>query len=175
MLHKLRSELEGQYPPGCAKVLEEIEKSFVFEMFNSQVALSVGNLIVQISQEYKEDVIVRITRESDELTVFQYVGNSKSQRNIDFALAKRNTVLKTGHCSLWAMAQELTNGGLEDIFQENSNCLPVGGAFPIYVGKQLVATIAVSGLRDGKDHKVIEDALCSYLNKEIPVFKGKLI
>lgn len=175
MLNKLKEQLKGQYSPGCAKVLEEIEEALSFETFNSKEALSLGNLIVKLSKEYTEDIVLRITRESDELPIFQYVEDSKSQRNIDIALLKRNTVLKTGYCSLLAMAQELTNGGLEDIFQENSNYLPVGGDFQVYVEKRLIATIAVSGLHDGMDHKLIVDLLCSYLNKKIPVFSGKLI
>ncbi|KUP25916.1 heme-binding protein [Paenibacillus sp. DMB5] len=175
MLEKLKNQLAGQYPMGCAQELEDTEAELEFDIFGSEIALELGSMIVNMAQKYGEDVVVQITREKDQIVIFQYLGDSRSQRNIDFAQGKRNTVLKTGHCSLWALAQELSIGGLDEVFNENSQCIPVGGAFPIYVNSELVATICVSGLREGMDHQVIIDALGNYLNKEVPEFRGKLI
>lgn len=174
-LEELREQMQGKYPMGCAKELEDTEAALVFSEFTSDTALSLGTVLVHTAEQYNEDIIALIVREKDQIPVFQYIGDESSQRNVDFAMKKRNTVLQTGHCSLWAMAQAQTKGGLDDVFGELSVCLPVGGAFPIYVSDELLATICVSGLHDGMDHELIVEALSSYLDVKVPVFHGTLI
>lgn len=175
MLEKLKEQLQGKFPIGCAEELEEAEKAFLFHEFSSDTALSLGTVLVNTAKKYDDDIAALIIRESDGAPVFQYIGDNKAERNIKFALMKRNTVLKTGHCSLWAMAKAQTEGGLDDVFVGSNNCLPVGGAFPIYVNGELKATICLSGLHDGMDHALIVDALSAYFKKEVPVFNGQLI
>lgn len=174
-LNDLKNQLLGQFPDGCAEELEAIEETLKFEAFNQDVVLALGNEMVRLLNECGKEAAIRITREKDQLPVFQYVMDSKSQRNIDFGLAKRATVLKTGHCSLWAMAKEMTDGGLEEIFKEDSGCLPVGGAFPIYIGDEMVATIFISGLHEGLDHILIVQTLSNLLGREVPVYHGAII
>lgn len=175
MLAELKKQLQGKYPMGCAHELEEAEKILSFDKFDSETALSFGIELVQSAKKYTGDIVAMIIRESDQATVFQYIGDSKSQKNIEYAQMKRNAVLKTGHCSLWAMAQAQTVGGVEDVFIEENKCLPVGGAFPIYVENKHIATICTSGLHQGQDHLLVVDALANYLNKKVPVFHGQLI
>lgn len=174
-MDQLIKELKGKYPKGCASDLEEIERILQFDKFDSYDALSFGNFIVQLSRDYAEEIVVLIIREKDQIPIFQFVANHKKQRNIHFAMAKRETVLLTGHCSLWAMAKHQSEGGLNELFNKDSKCLPVGGAYPIYVNNDLIATVALSGLHEGLDHQLIIDALCMYLGKSVPKFTGKLI
>lgn len=51
----------------------------------------------------------------------------------------------------------------------------VGGAFPIRVGDAWVATLAVSGLHEGKDHELcvraLARALGRALDEEVPVYR----
>ena len=55
-------------------------------------------------------------------------------------------------------------------------CLSIGlinqlyGTFPIQVGNERVATIAVSGLREGLNHEVIVRALEQVLGTTVPRF-----
>lgn len=174
-LNELREMTKEQYPKGSAEILEQIEKSLFLKKFDSLDALEIGNRVVKISEKYKMEPLVMIIREQDELPIFQFAGNTMSQRNVNFAMKKRNTVLKTGHCSLWVMASQQIYGGMEEYFKDDTECLPVGGAFPIYVNDILTATIAMSGLKEGLDHQVIVDALADYFQLQLPVFHGKLV
>lgn len=174
-LEKLKMQMRGKYPLGCAKELEAMEKLFAFHEFHSEIALKLGGMLVQFAKKYQEDLVVLIVREDDQTIIFQYVGNKKTKRNIEFAMKKRNTVLKTGHSSLWSMAKAMSEGGAEEVFLDECDCLPVGGAFPVYVDKKLVATICVSGLHNGMDHQLIVDALSYYFHTEAPIFHGTLI
>nr|WP_314464422.1 heme-binding protein [uncultured Clostridium sp.] len=174
-LNELREATKKQYPIGSAEILAQIEKLFFLKKFDSRDALEVGSRMIRLSKKYQKEPFIIIIREQDELPIFQYAGDSMSQRNINFAMKKRNTVLKTGHCSLWVMAHQQTYGGMGEYFQEDTECLPVGGAFPIYVNEDLAATIAVSGLKEGLDHQVIVDALADYFIQQLPLFPGKLV
>lgn len=111
----------------------------------------------------------------DALPIFQYVGDTRSARNLNFAMAKAETVRKTGHCSLWALAQEEVIGGLTALFEESSGCLPVGGAFPIFVGSEVTAIVTTSGLHQGHDHEAVVKALCAMQSKPLPPYEGLLI
>ena len=81
-------------------------------------------------------------------------------RNLDFAMKKRNTVLKTNHNSLWAMAK----ASQDPSFTLDESCLPVGGSFPVIVNDELIATASVSGLHDGKDFDLLFNAFKIYFN-----------
>lgn len=175
MLNKLKEKFRGVYTEESLECLEHIEEYFCFEHFDSQDALDFGMLIVKESEKYDDELFVRIIRMEDDLSVFQYVGDRKNQRNIDFAMLKANTVQKTRHCSLWALVKEQVQGGVTSVFCENSNCLPVSGAFPIFVKEEMRAIVAVSGLQEGLDFQVVIDALIKYKNVEVPRFNGRLI
>lgn len=162
---------------GCAAELEAMEDSLLhFGHFSSAEALALGALIVAESRKYGEDIVVRILRQTDGIPMFQYVGDSCRQRNLEFAMMKAKTVELTAHCSLWALAQEETIGGVDAVFSaDNGNdlvCLPAGGAFPIFAGGELAAIVATSGLHNGNDHRAVVDALCAYLKKKVPTFSG---
>lgn len=142
------------------KELEVIDQAFIFEHFTSLDAYRLGQIIIDLSLRYTDQISLTIIRESDELPIFQFVNDKKAMRNIDFAMKKRNTVLKTNHNSLWAMAK----ASQDPSFTLDESCLPVGGSFPVIVNGELVATVSVSGLHDGKDFDLLFNAFKIYFN-----------
>lgn len=176
MLAEIKEEFKGKFPQGSAEELACMEQDLLhYDQFGAKEALQLGTEVIRQSERYKEDICFYIMRLSDNVPIFQYIGDSCSQRNLSFAAGKFNTVLKTGHCSLWALAQEETSGGVNAVFSENSNCIPAGGAFPIFENNKMVAVLATSGLHDGNDHRVVVEALCKIQEKEEPRFSGVII
>lgn len=171
MLDELASRMHKKYTNRDLETLERIEQTLSFPYFNSEVALKIGNLMIEKAKAYPEEIAIVIIREKDDLVIFQYVADSKAKRNIDFAMRKRLATLTTGHMSIWPLVHRVVTGKGE--LEENA--LPVGGAFPIKVNGKMVATIAVSGLHDGMDFQVIVDSLKEYLQVSIPDFNGPLI
>lgn len=174
------TELLGQYKRKFSaehvSQLEAMENTLLhFHAFTAQDALKLGTEIVRQSCQYGEDISVRILRCKDDLPIFQYVGDTRAARNLNFAMAKAETVRKTGHCSLWAFAQEEAIGGLTALFEESSSCLPVGGAFPIFADEELEAIVTTSGLHHGHDHEAVVKALCTLAHKPEPAYTGPLI
>lgn len=73
------------------------------------------------------------------------------------------------------MAKQGTEVGLDYLFDDNNEALPVGGAFSIRVEGQMVGYIGLSSLKNGKNHVVIVNALSKYLDKQIIEFSGLLL
>jgi len=175
MMQKLKERMVGCYPPDSVEELENMEKMLLhYTIFGEAEAIALGCRIIEESRQYG-DIFVCIHRLSDDAVILQLMGDRCTNRNLDFAMKKRNTVIKTGHCSLWAMAKEQTSGGLDELFADNSDCYAVGGAFPIFVEDKVAATVAVSGLKNGMDHQVVVNALAFLKSEEVPLFSGKLI
>lgn len=175
MLNYLKKKLNGSYSADCAQALAELDQLSTFEEFNSSNALSFGNLLVEKAHRKGGQIAVQIRRHSDGVIVFQYVDDACTGENLSYAEKKARTVRQTGHCSLWALAQELSQGGVECVFDSDNSCLPVGGAIPIYVHGEQTATLAISGLDHGEDHLLIVEALEELSGKKAPEFEGPLI
>ena len=111
---------------------------------------------------------VTITRERDGVRMFQWVSDDKDERNLLFADGKRHSALKAGHAGPWAQIEAAIEGDLAAVWANVPNEVPACGAFPIRVGDEWVATIAVSGLDAGLDHEVILRALVRTLGVTAP-------
>lgn len=164
----------GKFSRKDIQLLEKQENLIRFDSFGSVDAMALGIILARRCSEYPEQLAVVITRESDQTVIFQFVMDEKKQRNLNFAAAKRNAVLATGHSSLLTLA-EACEGTIPEALLKEEEIMPVGGAFPIRVNDIHTATIAVSGLHNGKDHEIIIRALEEYLDIDLPVYKGYLV
>ena len=175
ILDKLKSKLQTAYTAEHVKELEQMETLFRFDHFSSKDALLLGNQIITEAKKYNEDLVVRIIRTEDQLTIFQYVGEDRTERNLEFAGKKGNTVAATGHCSLWALVQAFGGGSIPPVFEEATDFLPVGGAIPIIENGRMTAIVEVSGLHYGMDHPAVLEAVCAIRGCEVPAFHGQYI
>ncbi|MDO4467587.1 MAG: heme-binding protein [Bacillota bacterium] len=171
MLDELLQKLNEPYTKEDLAILEEQEKRLVFEHFTSQDAYLLGQYIIKNSEKYKEGIAFNIQRCSDQAIIFQYIDDNKAQRNINFAQMKRNTTLCTNHNSFWS----LVKSSIDQKVPLKEECLPVGGAYPIFVGNEMVATIALSGLHYGNDFRLLVESLAMYLEKKVPEFKKEIL
>lgn len=157
----------------CLEVLLEQENVLRYEeKFGSKEALELGNAVAELAAAYEMGSVVAIVRESDEMLLFEYAMDDKAPRNYKFLRGKRNAALKMGHCSLWAYVEHELYGKWQDIYDHQPEYVPTGGAFPIRVKDEWVATMIISGLKDGKDHELLIRALCKVLGKTVPEFPG---
>lgn len=76
--------------------------------------------------------------------------------------------MKAGHAGPWAQLEAAVHGDLASVWDNVPSEVPACGAFPIRVGNEWVATIAVSGYKDGLDHEVILRALEQALGTTVP-------
>lgn len=167
-------QLKGAYTSVHLRELEELERHFRFDSFCQADVLALSNQLIACAKG-KGEIAFRVVRESDQLPVFQYVDDGKSERNLNFAMAKRNCTLKTGHMSCWALVKHMVDGGLEELMDPQNGCLPVAGAFPIFSGDEHKYTVCISGLKDGGDLDLMLRALSNYLDIEPLTFSGPMV
>ena len=145
-------------------ILLEQEEQLQYSSFSSEDAFK---LIQTIKEICRDPLAVNIVRESDQTVIARYVDNLKSDRNIFFAEGKRRMSLISGHSSLFAYCKNMIDNSYSEYKAQAPEYICGAGAFPIRVNGELIATIAISGLKDGKDHDVIVSALNLLLNKNV--------
>lgn len=136
--------------------------------FTSSNALALGNAAARLATGYDRGVTVRVVRESDGLVMFEWASDDKAPRNQVFAEGKRQVVRACGHSSLWAWVAHEVDGRCQDLADRMAPeafgtpdfaCLSAG-ALPIRSSDgSLLATLAVSGLHEGRDHELAVRAL----------------
>lgn len=140
------------------------------DTFGSREALELGNAVAALAPEYDRGVSVEIVRESDGLQLFSWSCDDKAPRNYGFVEGKRQASLATGHSSLWGHVRRALDGVTAPV-DEGSNALYAAGAFPIQDSSgERVATIALSGLHEGRDHDIVVRALGKVLGVGVPSF-----
>lgn len=175
MTPELKETLLSYHDSVTEEYIKAIEADeFPFPSFSSEEALKLGTHIIQESKKYGEEIAVIIVRESDQAVIFQYIMDGKKERNIGFAQMKRRAAVLTKHSSLWAFAKFAYEGRLPEV-ENDDTALCVGGAYPIIVNGEHVATLALSGLHHGNDGRLLIEAVASYLGKEPVPCTGPMI
>lgn len=144
------------------------ERVLVFGSFGAREALELGLAAISLIPAFASGYSVTITREHDGVRMFQWVSDDKDEKNLLFADGKRHSALKSGHAGPWAQLEAAVAGDLTSVWANVPEEVPACGAFPIRVGDEWVATIAVSGLDAGLDHEVILRALERVLGVRAP-------
>lgn len=152
-------------------VVEEQERILRYpERFGAREALALGARIAGLVPEYECGVVVSIIRESDGLELLAWADDDRERRHFGYASGKRLGALACGHASCWAQFSYAVDGSCADVISKETPSLGAAGAFPIRVGDEWVATLAVSGLHDGMDQHIIIRALSEELGVEAPQF-----
>lgn len=145
--------------PRLRELLDQEARLRYPDTFTSADALELGRAVAELSREYDRGVGVSVVRESDGLTLFQWMADDKAPRNLGFMEGKRLAALESGHCSLWCEVAHDIDGSYGEMLADGTPECPGAGAFPIRVGDDWVATVAVSGLHHGQDHELVVRAL----------------
>lgn len=146
-----------------AVLLEQERVLRYTECFGAVEALQLGCALAALAADYDRGVVAQIVRASDGLVLFQWSMDDKAPRNEAFVAGKRAATLVSGGCSLRCYAEYCLDGSWAEMLDPGSPAMFAGGAFPIRVGDELVATLAVSGLHEGKDHELVVRALAASL------------
>lgn len=147
-------------------ILENQEKAFVLDGCDSSILLPIAEAILSLRHEYDRGIALQIVREHDQLVMFQFVDDDKAERNLRFCAGKRAAELALGHSSAWGYVYSQIHGHASTMDMVYS-----GGAFPLKDQQgNLLASILVSGLHEGGDHRLIVRALAQALGRRCPEF-----
>lgn len=151
-------------------ILEEQEKAFEIDACDSSILLSIAEAMLSLRHEYDRGIALQIVREHDQLVMFQFVDDDKAERNLKFCAGKRAAELALGHSSAWSYVYSKIHG-----LSSSMDMVYSGGAFPLKDRNgNLLASILVSGLHEGGDHRLIVRALTQALGRDCPEFPKPL-
>lgn len=148
------------------QLLQE-EQDLQFRRFNEDVAWTLGCQLVETARNRNLSVTIDITRGTHQLFHASLRGTSPD--NDEWVKRKVRTVYRFGHSSFY-MGQLLKSKGktMEQAYLlSESEYAAHGGSFPITVKETgIVGTATVSGLPQEEDHKLVVEALRTYLEQE---------
>ncbi|WP_354644189.1 heme-degrading domain-containing protein [Kitasatospora camelliae] len=144
--------------------IEDEERRLVLPHFDNEDAWRLGTLLVELAREGGAPVTVDIRRNGQQL--FHYALPGTSADNDAWIRRKTRTVDRYGASSYLVGLRFAAKG---ETFEAKSRLDPDtyaahGGAFPITVrGTGTVGTVAVSGLPQAEDHRLVVTALERFL------------
>ena len=149
------------------KQLLQEEQDLQFSRFNEESAWKLGCQLVEQASHQHLPVTVDITRGNHQLFHASLPGTSPD--NDEWVKRKVRAVYRFGHSSFY-MGQLLKSKGkrMEEAYMiPESEYAAHGGCFPVIVeGTGLVGTVTVSGLPQEEDHKLVVQAIRTYLAQE---------
>src|SRR4030095_8294838 len=148
------------------QLLQE-EQELQFTGFNEEIAWKLGSQMVEQGMKEGLPITIDITRGNHQLFHASLQGTSAD--NDEWVKRKVRLVYRFGHSSFY-MGQLLKSKGKtieQSYLIPESEYAAHGGCFPVIVkGTGLVGTITVSGLPQEEDHKLVVEALRTFLAQE---------
>jgi uncharacterized protein (UPF0303 family) len=149
--------------PSFAELLAD-EDDLQFSSFTNDDAWALGCLLVETAQEQGLPVAIDVTRNGQQLFHAGLPGSSAE--NDDWIQRKVRVVQRCGHSSL-AVGQLWRERGttFEDVSGvDRSLFAAAGGCFPVIVRSVgTVGTVAVSGLPELEDHRLVVSTIRAFL------------
>jgi uncharacterized protein (UPF0303 family) len=132
-----------------------------FDRFDNDDAIELGLIAVKLIREKGVNLAVDIIR-SDDL-VFRAKLGKTGPGNDEWLRGKAACTRHFGIPSLLVRRREEEAGrSPKDLAIDHTTMKPHGGAIPIFVAGQLVATITMSGEPDVIDHEICAAAIARY-------------
>ena len=149
------------------KNLLDQESELQFSRFDEDIAWKIGSQLWERAKSEKLPITIDITRGAQQL--FHASRRGTSADNDEWVKRKVRLVYRFGHSSYY-MGQLLKSMGktIEEAFLiPECDYAPHGGCFPIFIkGAGIVGAITVSGLVQDEDHRIVVEAIRSYLSQE---------
>lgn len=147
--------------------LLQLEQELQFAKFNEAVAWQIGSQLVEQGRREKLPITIDITHGNHQLFHASLPGTSAD--NDEWVKRKVRLVYRFGHSSFY-MGQLLKSKGkrIEEAYLiSETEYAPHGGCFPVILKDTgVIGTITISGLPQEEDHKLVVQAIRTYLAQE---------
>lgn len=152
------------------EALLALEEELQFDHFDHDVAWALGCSIVELARSRSLGVVVSIRRNGQRL--FHAALPGVTADNDDWIERKSRVVDRFAHSSRYMGAlmespeSRFSEATLEDSYRlDPASFAAHGGAFPIVVRRSgMVGTVAVSGLPQMEDHRLVVEGVRRYLS-----------
>jgi uncharacterized protein (UPF0303 family) len=148
------------------KSLLDEEEELQFSQFTNEMALQIGCRIIEKMKLENKHVTIDISRNGQQL--FHYAFPKTTADNDQWVKRKSNVVCRFGHSShyIWAQLKVAQKTIQERYLVDPSEYAASGGAFPIIIKNVgIVGAIAVSGLAQEEDHRIVTSVIREFIDK----------
>lgn len=140
------------------------EDELQFRSFTNEIALELGLLLLETAKQDQKRIVIDIERHGQQL--FHYAMEGTTPDNDQWIIRKKN-VVKRFNKSSFHVGLLLAKSGKtieERYFVDPFQYAAHGGAFPLIIKEVgTVGTIAVSGLPQEEDHRLVVGVIREYL------------
>ncbi|GAB3267948.1 heme-degrading domain-containing protein [Kineococcus gypseus] len=151
-------------PTALIAELQEQERTLVFASFDNLTAWRLGTLIAERALAEDLPVAVAVRRNGQRLF---HVGLPGSSADNDVWLERKMAVVDLYGCSSYLVGTRFRASGGDfdtDSRLDTARFAAHGGAFPVLVrGVGCVGSVAVSGLPQAEDHRVVVESIAAFL------------
>lgn len=145
---------------------QELE-TLIFDKFNSETALYIGNYIINIARNNSYTIAIDISRFNHQLFHFSFDGATPDK---DLWIIRKRNVVQHFFTSSIYIATKLTKDDT-NLFNKyglpNEQYSATGGSVPIIVRNTgIIGAITVAGLTPEEDHDLVVTAIKEYLKKQ---------
>lgn len=148
---------------------EKEERELIFPAFSNEDALELGLQILESAKKSGVSVAIDIERSGQKL--FHYAMDGTSPDNDQWIRRKSNVVMRIFKSS-FHVGLILKRDGVpieQKYFLDPMEYSAHGGSFPLHVrGTGIVGTIAVSGLPQEEDHRLVVSTIRGFLGTRRP-------
>jgi uncharacterized protein (UPF0303 family) len=142
------------------QVLADDERRLRFSSFTNDDAIELGLALLDAARQAAAPVTIDVRRNGQQL--FHAALDGTSADNDEWIRRKCNVVDRFGHSSFYVGTLcRLQGGTIEEVFGvDPREYADHGGAFPVIVhGVGVVGSVAVSGLPQADDHRLVVEVL----------------
>ena len=157
-------------------VLLEHERLLVFDAFDEAAAWRIGSALRDTGLADGLPIAISLRRGGQRL--FHAALPGASADNDGWLERKCAVVDRYGHSSLYVGEEFRTKGGSfdTDARLDPRRYAAHGGAFPVLLrGTGCVGTIAVSGLPQREDHRLVVETIAAHLGVDLPAEPGPAV
>ena len=151
-------------PAALLTVLQEQESTLRFDAFDELTAWRLGSLLVERCLAERLPVAIAVRRNGQRLF---HAGLPGSSADNDVWLDRKMAVVDLYGCSSYLVGTRFRAAGGDfdtDSRLDTGRYAAHGGAFPVLVrGVGCIGSVAVSGLPQAEDHRVVVEALTAFL------------
>ena len=155
------------------EIIEEQENALVFDSFTNEDALTLGNILADITKDVPMPITIRIFL--DDIIVYQYTMKGDEETRFGWTYRKYQLIKKTGHSSMHGKVRAMFLDELQDLYAQTDVYGFGCGGVPIKIKNEgIIGAATISGLPDPADHLLVVKGMEQMLGIKAPEIPSEI-
>lgn len=155
------------------EIIEQQEEALIFDSFTNEDALTLGNILADITKDVPMPITIRIFL--DDIIVYQYTMKGDEETRFGWTFRKYQLIKKTGHSSMHGKVRAMFLDELQDLYAQTDVYGFGCGGVPIKVKNDgIIGAATISGLPDPADHLLVVKGMEKMLGIRVPEIPAEI-